>query len=97
MVWAESSGPPPAVCWDGWVSGRKPCPSDVSGERWSLIESVISAWKDRHRSVSGRQGAYGMRKIVNADDAELLPEARNADTATSSSPMVGVAVISSVF
>ncbi|MER5348692.1 IS5 family transposase, partial [Streptomyces mirabilis] len=26
----------------------------------------ITAWKDRHRSVSGHQGAYAMREIVNA-------------------------------
>jgi transposase len=31
-----------------------------------LIEPVITAWKDRHRSVSGHQGAYDMREIVNA-------------------------------
>ncbi|MEU5537239.1 IS5 family transposase [Streptomyces sp. NPDC020362] len=27
---------------------------------------MITAWKDRHRSVSGHQGAYEMREIVNA-------------------------------
>ncbi|WP_374211932.1 transposase [Streptomyces sp. C10-9-1] len=27
---------------------------------------MITAWKDRHRSVGGRQGAYAMREIVNA-------------------------------
>jgi transposase len=48
------------------VSERKPYPSDLSDEQWSLIEPVITAWKDRHRSVSGHQGAYDMRKIVNA-------------------------------
>ncbi len=26
---------------------------------------MITAWKDRHRSVSGHQGAYAMREIVN--------------------------------
>ncbi len=31
-----------------------------------MIEPVITAWKDRHRSVSGHQGAYRMREIVNA-------------------------------
>ncbi|SEG85573.1 transposase, IS4 family [Actinacidiphila yanglinensis] len=31
-----------------------------------MIEPVITAWKDRHRSVSGYQGAYEMREIVNA-------------------------------
>jgi transposase len=48
------------------VSERKPYPSDLSDEQWSLIEPVITAWKDRHRSVSGHQGAYAMREIVNA-------------------------------
>jgi transposase len=28
--------------------------------------AVITAWKARHRSVSGHQGAYEMREIVNA-------------------------------
>ncbi|MET7855455.1 IS5 family transposase [Streptomyces avermitilis] len=48
------------------MSERKPYPSDLSDEQWSLIEQVITAWKDRHRSVSGYQGAYVMREIVNA-------------------------------
>ncbi|WP_374772567.1 IS5 family transposase [Streptomyces sp. NBC_01310] len=48
------------------MSERKPYPSDLSDEQWSLIEPVITAWKDRHRSVSGHQGAYAMREIVNA-------------------------------
>ncbi|CAG7642416.1 hypothetical protein SBRY_30649 [Actinacidiphila bryophytorum] len=45
---------------------RKPYPSDLSDEQWALVEPVITAWKDRHRSVSGHQGAYEMREIVNA-------------------------------
>jgi transposase len=48
------------------VSERKPYPSDLSDGQWALIEPVITAWKDRHRSVSGHQGAYDMREIVNA-------------------------------
>ncbi len=48
------------------VSERKLYPSDLSDEQWSLIEPVITAWKNRHRSVSGHQGAYDMREIVNA-------------------------------
>ncbi|MCZ9346031.1 transposase [Streptomyces sp. TRM76130] len=31
-----------------------------------MIEPVINTWKDRRRSVSGHQGAYDMREIVNA-------------------------------
>lgn len=48
------------------MSERKPYPSDLSDEQWALIEPVITAWKDRHRSVSGHQGAYAMREIINA-------------------------------
>ncbi|MEW2437810.1 IS5 family transposase [Streptomyces caniferus] len=48
------------------MSERKPHPSDLSDEQWSLIEPVITAWKDRHRSVSGHQGTYKTREIVNA-------------------------------
>jgi transposase len=48
------------------VSERKPYPSDLSDEQWALIEPVITAWKAAHRSVSGHQGNYAMREIVNA-------------------------------
>ncbi|MYT32081.1 IS5 family transposase [Streptomyces sp. MspMP-M5] len=48
------------------MSERKPYPSDLTDDQWALIEPVITAWKDRHRSVSGHQGAYAMREIVNA-------------------------------
>ncbi|MFD9782320.1 IS5 family transposase [[Kitasatospora] papulosa] len=48
------------------MSERKLYPSDLSDEQWLLIEPVITAWKDRHRSVSGHRGAYAMREIVNA-------------------------------
>jgi transposase len=45
---------------------REPYPSDLSDDRWALIEPVITAWKARHPSVSGHQGRYEMREIVNA-------------------------------
>jgi transposase len=48
------------------MSERKSYPSDLTDERWALIEPVITAWKARHRSVSGHQGGYEMREIVNA-------------------------------
>jgi len=48
------------------VSERKRYPSDLSDERWALIEPVLTAWKAAHRSVSGHQGAYELREIVNA-------------------------------
>jgi transposase len=48
------------------VSDRQSYKSDLSDERWALIEPVITAWKARHPSVSGHQGGYDMREIVNA-------------------------------
>ncbi len=54
------------------VDGREPYPSDLSDEAWELIRPVITAWKGRHPSVSGHEGNYGMREIVNA----LLYQAR---------------------
>ncbi|GBQ04293.1 IS5 family transposase [Streptomyces spongiicola] len=45
---------------------RKPYPSDLTDEQWQLVEPVITAWKARHPSVSGHQGKYAMREIVNA-------------------------------
>jgi transposase len=51
---------------DGPVSERKRYPSDLTDERWALIDPVITAWKAAHRSVSGHQGGYEMREIVNA-------------------------------
>jgi transposase len=48
------------------VSDRQPYKSDLSDERCALIEPVIASWKAQHPSVSGHQGAYEMREIVNA-------------------------------
>lgn len=48
------------------VTERKRYPSDLSDQRWALIEPVITAWKAAHRSVSGHQGGYEMREVVNA-------------------------------
>jgi transposase len=48
------------------VSERKPYQSDLTDEQWALIEPVLTAWKNRHRSVSGHQGRYSMREIVNS-------------------------------
>jgi transposase len=48
------------------MSDRKPYSSDVSDEQWALVEPVITAWKAGHPSVSGHQGKYTMREIVNA-------------------------------
>ncbi|MFD7533519.1 IS5 family transposase [Streptomyces sp. NPDC059849] len=48
------------------MNDRQSYKSDLSDERWALIEPVITAWKARHPSVSGHQGNYDMREIVNA-------------------------------
>ncbi|SCZ16688.1 Transposase DDE domain-containing protein [Streptomyces sp. 136MFCol5.1] len=48
------------------MSDRKPYSSDVSDEQWVLVEPVITAWKAGHPSVSGHQGKYAIREIVNA-------------------------------
>ena len=41
-------------------------PSDLSEQQWTLIEPFLQAWKARHPSVSGHQGRYEFREIVNA-------------------------------
>ena len=48
------------------VGGRPAYPSDLSDEAWGLIRPVIGSWKGRHPSVSGHEGGYDMREIVNA-------------------------------
>ncbi|GGR10410.1 IS5 family transposase [Kitasatospora griseola] len=48
------------------MNDRQPYKSDLSDERWALIEPVIASWKAQHPSVSGHQGQYEMREIVNA-------------------------------
>ncbi|KJY47110.1 transposase, partial [Streptomyces sp. NRRL S-444] len=48
------------------MSERKSHSSDLPDEQWALVEPVITAWKDGHRLVSGHQGAYAMREIVNS-------------------------------
>ncbi|MCX5064223.1 IS5 family transposase [Streptomyces sp. NBC_00201] len=48
------------------MSERKPYQSDLTDEQWALIEPVLTAWKNRHRSVSGHEGRYSMREIVNS-------------------------------
>ncbi|GAA1680123.1 hypothetical protein GCM10009733_091140 [Nonomuraea maheshkhaliensis] len=48
------------------MTERKPYPSDLSDAQWALIEPVLTAWKAAHPSVSGHQGGYELREIVNA-------------------------------
>jgi transposase len=48
------------------VSERRGYYTDTTDEQWALIEPVITAWKARHPSVSGHQGRYAMRRVVDA-------------------------------
>ncbi|MEV6247183.1 IS5 family transposase [Streptomyces sp. NPDC051742] len=48
------------------MHGESHVRGDDSSEGGALIEPVITAWKGRHCSASGHQGAYAMREIVNA-------------------------------
>ncbi|BDH12790.1 DDE transposase [Streptomyces hygroscopicus] len=48
------------------MSEHMPYPSDLSDERWALIEPVLSAWKGGRPSATGHEGKHEMREIVNA-------------------------------
>ncbi|MEV4166769.1 transposase [Nonomuraea dietziae] len=54
------------LCWDGAATERKPDPSDLTDAQWALIEPVLTAWKAAHPSLSGHEGNYALREIVNA-------------------------------
>ena len=45
---------------------RKAYKTDLTDAEWVVIEPLIAAWKARHPSVSGHQGRYSKREIVNA-------------------------------
>ncbi|MCZ7424177.1 transposase [Micromonospora sp. WMMA1949] len=45
---------------------RAAYPSDLTDEQWAVVGPFLQAWKDRHPSVSGHQGRYELREIVNA-------------------------------
>src|SRR3954451_6782091 len=48
------------------MGGRKAYPSDLTDEQWAVVGPFLDAWKARHPSVSGHQGRYELREIVNA-------------------------------
>jgi transposase len=48
------------------VGERAGYPSDLSDEQWAVVGPFLRAWKARHPSVSGHQGRYELREIVNA-------------------------------
>jgi len=45
---------------------RKAYPSDLTDEQWAVVGPFLHAWKARHPSVSGHQGRYELREILNA-------------------------------
>jgi transposase len=45
---------------------RKAYPSDLTDEQWAVVGPFLHAWKARHPSVSGDQGRYELREILNA-------------------------------
>jgi transposase len=48
------------------VGKRKAYPSDLTDEQWEVVGPFLHAWKAKHPSVSGHQGRYELREIVNA-------------------------------
>jgi transposase len=54
------------MCGVSRVTERKPYPSDLTDTQWALIEPVLTTWKAAHPSVSGHEGNYELREIVNA-------------------------------
>jgi transposase len=45
---------------------RKAYPSDLTDEQWAVVGPFLDAWKAKHPSVSGHQGRYELREIVNS-------------------------------
>jgi transposase len=48
------------------VGDRAAYPSDLTDEQWALVGPFLEAWKAKHPSVSGHQGRYELREIVNS-------------------------------
>lgn len=48
------------------MARRKRYPSDLTDDQWAVVGPFLAAWKARHPSVSGHQGRYELREIVNA-------------------------------
>lgn len=48
------------------MSQRRAYPSDVTDAQWAVLGPFLLAWKAKHPSVSGHQGRYSLREIVNA-------------------------------
>jgi transposase len=41
-------------------------PSDLTDAQWTVVGPFLDAWKARHPSVSGHEGRYALREILNA-------------------------------
>lgn len=48
------------------MDGRAAYPSDLTDGQWAVLGPFLQAWKAKHPSVSGHQGQYDLREIVNA-------------------------------
>jgi transposase len=48
------------------MGDRAAYPSDLTDEQWAVIGPFLQAWKAKHPSVSGHQGRYSLREILNA-------------------------------
>jgi transposase len=48
------------------VSDRAAYPSDLTDAQWALVGPFLEAWKAKHPSVSGHEGRYELREIVNS-------------------------------
>jgi transposase len=45
---------------------RKAYPNDLTDEQWAAVGPFLHAWKAKHPSVSGHQGRYPLREILNS-------------------------------
>jgi transposase len=45
---------------------RRAYPSDLTDEQWAVVGPFLDAWKAKHPSVSGHQGRYSLREILNS-------------------------------
>ncbi len=48
------------------MADRAAYPSDVTDAQWAVLGPFLLAWKAKHPSVSGHQGRYELREIVNS-------------------------------
>lgn len=66
-----------------WVRKRRGYRSDLSDERWALIEPVLAAWRAARVGLGISRPVHDLREIVNAirrlvRDYETLPQRTRA-------------------